>query len=146
MEIFGSGATEHAQLSEFGGAGHSHVTQPLIPIVEVAFRNNLWWSIPKEMSQQIVEKMRNNEDARYTWDWGPNVRLGSWRPHGEQTSINRYQINFGIMKQTNIDNGRQRSIRIVYVRPEDVDADFTGELAVEERYVVLESIAVALIK
>ena len=70
--------------SEYGSA-----VQPLVPIFEVAFKNGMWWSIPAEMSQQIYEKYRNNEDAGHTWDWGSS-RAGSWQPDGEETYINRY--------------------------------------------------------
>ena len=58
-------------------------------------------------------------------------RIGSWRPNGELTHINRYRVDFINNVQTNLDNGRKRSIRIVWVRPEDVEAKFTGELPEE---------------
>ena len=69
------------------------MSEPLIPIFEVAFRHGMWWSIPAEMSQQIYHKYTNNEDAVYTWDWG-DARAGSWQADGEETSINRYMIDF----------------------------------------------------
>ena len=47
---------------------------------------------------------------------------------GEETKINRYVIDFVNMVQTNLDNQRKRSVRIVWVRPQDVQARFTGEL------------------
>ena len=129
MEVSGTGATEHLSLSEMEAAEPSGVIGPLIPIVEVAFRNDQWWSIPKELSQGLVEKMREGQNAGYTWDWGENGRVGSWKHDEQETSINRYILDFVTMTQTNIDSRRKRSIRIVYVRPEDVEARFTGQIS-----------------
>ena len=109
-------------------AGSAEQQQPNVPIVEVAFSYGKWWSIPQEMSAQLYEKYANGEDASYTWDWGEDGRAGSWTPDGEETSINRYLIDFVNSVQTNLDNGRKRSVRIVWVRPQDVQARFTGEL------------------
>ena len=81
--------------------------QHVIPIFEVAFRNGMWWSIPAPISTALYEKYTNNEDAGYTWDWG-DTRSGSWRPDGEETSINRYVIDFRAWEQRNIDNNRKR--------------------------------------
>ena len=64
-----------------------------IPIVQVAFNNGVWWSIPSEMSAALYAKCEAGEDAGYTWDWGDSWP-GSWKPDGEKTSINRYVIDF----------------------------------------------------
>ena len=131
-EQSGSGATEHAgsgatepAAEEVGELASEDLT---VPIIEVAFNNGKWWSIPQEMSAQLYEKHEQGQDAGYTWDWGEGGRVGSWRPEGEDTSINRYIIDFVSCIQTNIDNGRKRSIRVVWVRPQDVVAEFTGQL------------------
>ena len=79
------------------------MSEPRIPIFEVAFRHGMWWSIPAEMSQQIYHKYTNQEDAVYTWDWG-DARAGSWQPNGEETSLNRYMIDFETWEQRNVDN------------------------------------------
>ena len=100
-------------LSEMEAAEPGGVIGPLIPIVEVAFPYDQWWSIPKELSQGLVEKMREGQNAGYTWDWGENGRVGSWKHDEQETSINRYILDFVTMTQTNIDSGRKRSIRIV---------------------------------
>ena len=101
-------ATEH---SEEGG--------PLrIPIIEVAFSKGMWWSIPREMSAQLFAKFEAGQDAGYTWDWGDS-RKGAWKPDGEDTSINRYMIDFVRKQQTNIDNGRMRTIRLIWILEED---------------------------
>ena len=47
---------------------------------------------------------------------------------GEETKINRYVIEFVNMVQVNLDSQRKRSVRIVWVRPQDVLARFTSEL------------------
>ena len=101
------------------------------PINEVAFRANMWWSIPAPMSQELFDKYRAGEqDIGYTWDWG-EARPGSWRPEGEETSINRYLLDFESMVQTNINNHRKRSFRITWVLPEHIDAMWTGEIVGE---------------
>ena len=105
----------------------STAVQPAVPIFEVAFKKGMWWSIPAEMSQAIYEKYMNNEDAGYTWDWG-NSRAGSYQPGGEETSINRYMIDFRTWEQRNLDNDRRRSVRLVWVAPERIDPTWTGEI------------------
>ena len=70
--------------------------------------------MPAEMSAQIYQMHLNGEDVVYTWDWGAS-RPGSFAPEGEQTSINRYRIDFQTWEQVNIDNGRRRSVRLVFL-------------------------------
>ena len=79
------------------------------------------------MSKQLYEQYAANQDAGYTWDWGDS-RLGSWKPDDEDTSINRYILDFVRWEQRNIDNNRTRSIRLVWVRPQDVNATWTGQI------------------
>ena len=98
-----------------------------IPIVEVAFKKGMWWAIPPEMSQQLYDHYLTGEDAGYTWDWGTS-RLGSWSPEGEETSVNRYVIDFTAKEQTNIDNDRRRTVRIVWVDPTETTPRWTGEI------------------
>ena len=99
-----------------------------VPLIEVAFSGGKWWQIPLEMSQMIYMKYLANEDAGYTWDWG-NTREGSWDGgDGNGSSINRYLLNFETWTQTNIDNGRTRTFRIVWVLPESVEAVRIGQL------------------
>ena len=98
------------------------------PIIEVAFRNDMWWSIPASMSQELYDRHRAGEEwIGYTWDWG-EARRGAWRPDGEETSINRYLLDFRSMVQTNIDNQRVRSFRITWVLPEQFEAVWTGKI------------------
>ena len=126
---------------------YSSAVQPTVPIFEVVFHKGMWWSIPAELSQQIYEKYRNNEDVGYTWDWG-NSRYGSWEPEGEVTSINRYFIDFNTWTQRTLDNNRQRSVRLVWVAAERVDPTWTGEIpekscSVEQPASLLKSFAKA---
>ena len=126
-EPAGSAVQPVILLSESEPAGSA--VQPVmkqITIFEVAFRHGMWWSIPAEMSQQIYHKYTNNEDAVYTWDWG-DARAGSWQPDGEETSINRYMIDFQAWEQRNIDNDRRRSVRLVWVTAVAVDPKWTGQ-------------------
>ena len=86
----------------------------LVPIIEVAFKKDMWWSMPAEMSDQIYKKYLNGEDVVYTWDWGAS-RPGFFAPEGEQISINRYRIDFQTWEQVNIDNGRRQSVRLAFL-------------------------------
>jgi hypothetical protein len=105
------------------------MSEPVVPIFEVAFKDGLWWSIPAEVSQRIYEEYKNNDgaaDVVYTWDWG-NSRPGSWEPDGEQTSISRYAIDFITWEQRNLDNDRRRSVRLVWVAAERAEPSWTGQ-------------------
>ena len=73
-----------------------------------------------------------SEQPRRKVHVGLGRRRTYWRPNGEQTRLNRYTIDFTNNVQTNIDNGRRRSIRIIWVRPQDVEAQFRGELPAPE--------------
>ena len=99
-----------------------------VPIIEVAFRNGMWWALPQDLSQQLYDRYQAREvDIGYTWDWGES-RIGSWKPDDEETSINRYLLYFEEGIQRNIDNNRQRTIRIVWVDPSSTTARWTGEI------------------
>ena len=73
-----------------------------VPIIEVAYTHDRWWSLPHETS------------------------------NGQQTHPSRYKMDFTNNIQTIIDNGRMRSIRIICVRLQDVVAQFTGEMPAPE--------------
>ena len=79
------------------------------------------------MSAEIYKKYMSGENAGYTWDWGDS-RKGSWQPDDEPTSINRYVIDFGAMEQTNIDNNRKRSVRIVWTATAVTQPQWSGEI------------------
>ena len=98
-----------------------------IPIIEVAFGEGKSRSIPQEMTAELYAKFEAGQDAGYTWDWGSS-RKGSWKPDGENTSINRYTIVFVHKQQTNIDNGRMRTIRLIWALEEDATPQWTGQI------------------
>ena len=98
------------------------------PVLEVAFNNGMWWSMPQFLSQKIHEVYVHGNNAVYTWDWG-SKRSGSYvDPEGQNTTINRYTIDFEEMLQTNIDNNRQRSVRWVWVLENDVTPSWSGQI------------------
>ena len=113
-------ATEH---SEEGGPPQGRYA----PIIEVAFKNGTWWSIPQQMSAELYAQFQAGQDAVYTWDWGTS-RRGSWRPDDQETSINRYMIDFVQKQQRNIDNGRMRTIRLVWILEEDAPPQWTSQI------------------
>ena len=99
----------------------------LIPIIEVAFSKDYWWSIPKEKSADIYRQFEAGKDPTYTWDFG-GARKGGMKVDGEETSINQYSIDFVRKQQTNIDNGRKRTIRLIWVEEEDTRPQWTGQI------------------
>ena len=111
--------------SRFAGGGQQEQRDP---IVEVACKHGKWWSIPRAMSAELYELYANGENAVYTCHGGESGRVGSWSPDGQETRINRYMIDRAACVQTNLDNKRKRSIRLVWVRPQDVEHQFTGQL------------------
>ena len=133
-ELPGGTATEQA-LSTFTDLGRvmdvdmpSSDDRKTYPILEVAFPNDMWWSIPQWLSEHIHAYFAKGENVGYTWDWG-SKRKGSYvDPEGHSTSINRYTIDFNKMVQTNSDNGRQRSVRWVWVCENDVAPSWTGQI------------------
>ena len=99
-----------------------------VPIFEVAFKHGQWWALPQELSALIYEQMRAGDNAVYTWDWGPHGRAGTFTLNGERTSVNRYMIDFVAWVQSNLDTQSRRSIRLIWVRPQDVEPAFTGQV------------------
>ena len=92
--------------------------------IHVQFNHGMWWAMPRELSEQLLEVWRGGENqGSYVWDWG-GARLGSYvDPEGEATSLNRYVIDFAPMRQRNTDNDRTRAIRIVQVWASGADTD-----------------------
>ena len=75
----------------------------------------MWWAMPHALSDGILEHWRSGaQEVSYIWDW-QDARAGSYQPNGEETTINRYIIDFATMRQRNLDNDRIRTIKIVEV-------------------------------
>ena len=90
-----------------------------MPIVVAAFRNQMWWAMPEDLSAEIYEKyLMGWQEVSFVWSWS-NGRQGTWTNNGEATNLNRYVIDFNQMVQKNSDSGGQRSIRIVWPAPTD---------------------------
>ena len=83
--------------------------------IHVAFNDGMWWAMPHDLSDSILEKLHNGaQQVSFIWDWH-DTRQGSFQPDGADTSINRYIIDFDTMQQRNIDNNRTRKVKVVYV-------------------------------
>ena len=83
--------------------------------IHVDFNNDMWWAMPHELSDSIVEKWINGaHQVSFIWDWRA-TRKGSYQPNGADTSINRYIIYFDTMHQRNVDNDRTRKVKVACV-------------------------------
>ena len=100
------------------GSVHAMETWPPEPAqweIHVDFRRGMWWAMPHELSDPILEQWTNGaQQVSFIWDW-EGTRKGSYQPDGAETSINRYIIDFDTMLQRNTDNGRTRRVKIVKV-------------------------------
>ena len=81
-----------------------------VPIFEVAFDKSMWWSMPEDLSMQLYEKFKANENATYTWG------------HRD------YELDFAAMEQRNIANDRRRSLRLIWLSREEVAPSWTGQI------------------
>ena len=76
----------------------------------------------------LKKYLAREQDIGYVWDWG-DARPGSYiNPEGENTTLSRYGLDFNRMQQTNLDNNRMRSFRIVWALPGQIEAISTGEI------------------
>ena len=98
-----------------------------IPIVEVAFKKDMWWPLPADTSHTLYQQHLNGEDAIYVWDWR-NYRTGSFVLEEQPTSLSRYVIDWSEKLQANLDNKRRRTIRIVWVDHADLEPRWTGQI------------------
>lgn len=97
------------------------------PILEVAFNNDMWWSMPKQLSQQLFDEYAAGRNVSFMWDWG-GTRSGSFSPGGHETPYNRYTIDFAQMIQTNSDNSRKRSVRWIWICENDLAPVWSGQI------------------
>ena len=94
-------ATLPVELGASAGAVQPGEGPQIYPVIEVAFGWGKWWSIPFDMSKDILEKSKTFKTVVYTWDWA-DTRPGAFVIHHkdgstEQTSINRYCLDFETM-------------------------------------------------
>ena len=83
--------------------------------IHVDFNNDMWWAMPHELSDPILQEwQRGAQQVSFIWDW-KNARRGSFQPCGAETSISRYIIDFDTMQQRNMDNNRTRKVKVVAV-------------------------------
>ena len=111
----------------------SRTSAEQVPIIEVAFKNDLWWSIPRAASRDLYEEFEQGLDAGYIWDWREQ-QTGSWVNEGEETSINRMRIqpatkirNCITKQQKKKDTRGLRTIRVAWVSRSDVEPRWTGQ-------------------
>ena len=115
-----SGAAQAARnFPEFTTAGK-------VPIIEVAYGNGMWWSFDDESSQRLYEFHERGLNAEFTWNWEDH-RIGCYAPNGEAST--KYLIDFEQMQQLNTASQHRRSVRIVWVEPDQVNALYFGQLA-----------------
>ena len=81
----------------------------------VDFNNGMWWAMPHDLFDPILDQWINGtQQVSFVWDW-EETRRGSYRPDGAETSLNRYIIDFDIIRQRNLDNDRTRIVKVVCV-------------------------------
>ena len=91
-----------------------------VPVIEIAYPKNMWWSLPRETSAAILEETKTNTIVAFVWDWG-NESQGTFRPEGKATGQSRYVLNFSTHTQTNLDTKFVRSFRVAMVKEEHVE-------------------------
>ena len=81
-----------------------------VPILEIAFENNMWCSLPQQLSWNLFEMMSNGEEGTYIWEH------------------RSYKIDFDTMVQRNVANDRRRSVRFIWLTPEETNPQWTGQI------------------
>ena len=100
----------------------------VVPIIEIAHGEGMWWSLSAGLSRQLLDThLAGAVLVSFVWDWHEK-RAGSYRLEGKKTTISRYLLDFNTFKQTNTDNHRARSFRIIWVPEEHVEAVWTGQI------------------
>ena len=93
---------------------------PQIPIIQVAFKNEMWWSIPPDVSAYLFALFAAGQDAVFTWP--------SWNWGASYKKKHRYMIYFDRKLQKNLDNGRLRTIRVIWIDKEDATPEWNGQI------------------
>ena len=123
-------APEHVSPDIVGDVMKTEFGPGVVAVVQVAYRGGLWWSLPEDLSAEIIKNHAKNENTTFCWQWDQQGR-GSWStPEGEKTGISRYLINLRDGTQENTDNGRKRTARVVWMTEADSrEPKWTGELS-----------------
>ena len=103
-------------------AGQAMTVLGMIPIIEVE-RNegsNIWWSMPADSSSIFYQAYSQNLATEFTfvWDW-QGQKSGAFEMNGEKSNYSRYSLCFKTMLQKNLDSGRVRRFRVVFMKPDD---------------------------
>ena len=83
----------------------------VVPIVEVAFGEELWWSMSEEISLKFYENMMFNLTSIYCWDRGEQWPCGVWY---RERSNRYYTVDLKRKVQTNLYNGKRSAVRLVW--------------------------------
>ena len=84
--------------------------------IHVEFDNGMWWMMPDELSEGILNEWKNGAlQVSFVWDWG-GTRTASYQCNGEETSRSRYIIEFQTTLQRNTDKNRTRCVKVVCIR------------------------------
>ena len=111
---------DHPELASYGdGSRSAEVT--FTEIIEISYAtqwDDMWWSLPKDMSADLMLEFREGGDViepiTFEWEW--QGKQGTKRgPDGEPTNISSYTLNFDRMEQKNNDTGVVRKFRVVQV-------------------------------
>ena len=86
----------------------------------VDFNNDMWWAMPHELSDSILEPLFNGaQQVSFFWGWEGYMstfsRRGSFRPKGTDIAINRYIIDLNTMDPRDKDNDRTWRVKVVCV-------------------------------
>ena len=122
-------APGHVSADIVGDVMQTEFGSKVVAVVQVAYRGGLWWSLPVDLSAEIIKNHANNQNTTFCWQWDTMGR-GSWcTPEGAKTDISRYEVNLSQQTQRNIDNNRKRTARVVWMTEADArEPEWTGEV------------------
>ena len=86
-----------------------------VPIVEVAYENDMWMQLPLETSRDLLEIHWKGAKSGYTWDWG--------QQHGKEN----YILDFNTGMQRSVQAGTIRNIRVIWLHPALLTPYWTGQ-------------------
>ncbi len=89
----------------------------VVPIVEVAYENDMWLQLPLETSRALLELYWSEDETGYgyTFDWG------------QQHGPDHYLLDFNTGMQRSVRNGTLRNIRVIWIDERLVTPRWTGQ-------------------